>query len=91
MSNLVIFTPYRLNAHSGSSLTELLKDEYSFGRGDECDYSFELRGGKQNAHFLALSKTHFILYRVRLCCISDAICCHGTLSLTTVTRHVPAC
>ena len=51
---------------SDSSLTELLKDEYSFGRGDECDYCFELHGGKQNPHFLALSKTHFILYRVPL-------------------------
>ena len=46
------------------SLLDLVKDEYTFGRGEECDYSFEILGGKKNPHFLALSKTHFRIYRV---------------------------
>ena len=45
---------------------ELVKDEYVFGRGGECDYCFETNGGKNNPHFLAFSKTHFRLYRVSL-------------------------
>lgn len=44
---------------------ELVKDEYVFGRGEECDYCFETNGGKNNPHFLAFSKTHFRLYRER--------------------------
>ena len=47
-------------------LPDLVKDEYVFGRGEECDYSFEENGGKANPHFLAFSKTHFRLYRVSI-------------------------
>ena len=43
---------------------DLVKDEYVFGRGEDCDYSFEQSGGKANTHFLAFSKIHFRLYRV---------------------------
>ncbi|CAI8011665.1 Serine/threonine-protein kinase Chk2 [Geodia barretti] len=42
---------------------DLVKDEYVFGRGEDCDYSFEQSGGKANTHFLAFSKIHFRLYR----------------------------
>ena len=42
-----------------------MKDEYTFGRGETCDYCFESHGGRMNAHFLALSKTHFRIFRVR--------------------------
>jgi serine/threonine-protein kinase Chk2 len=44
---------------------ELVKDEYLFGRGEECDYCFETNGGRSNPHFLAFSKIHFRLYRER--------------------------
>ena len=40
-----------------------MKDEYTFGRGEECDYQFE-NGRVRNPHFLALSNLHFRIYRV---------------------------
>ena len=44
---------------------DLVNEEYTFGRGDECDYCFENHAGKKPPQFLVLSKTHFRLYRVR--------------------------
>ena len=44
---------------------DFVKEEYTFGRGETCDYSFESHGGRMNAHFLAISKTHFRIFRVR--------------------------
>lgn len=44
-------------------LIDMVKDEYTFGRGEECDYCFDTHG-KTNAHFLQLSKTHFRIYKV---------------------------
>ena len=59
-------------------VAELVKDEYVFGRGGDCDYCFEENGGKSNPHFLAFSKTHFRLYRVSgvcVCvCVPPAVC-----------------
>ena len=43
---------------------DLIKDEYTFGRADECDYCFEMNGGRDNAHFRTFSNTHFRLYKV---------------------------
>ena len=44
---------------------ELMKDEYTFGRIDKCDYCFEIQnGGSKNEHFKTFSKTHFRIYRV---------------------------
>ena len=46
-------------------ISELVKDEYTFGRGDSCDYCFnEQGGGKKKAQYLALSKNHFKIFRV---------------------------
>lgn len=42
---------------------DLVKEEYSFGRGDDCDYCFERNGGRDNPHFRTFSNTHFIIYR----------------------------
>ena len=47
-----------------TTIVDLVKDGYTFGRGEECDYCFDLNGRK-NPHFLSLSKTHFRIYRVR--------------------------
>ena len=44
-----------------------MNEEYTFGRGDECDYCFESPSGKKPPQFLALSKTHFRVYRVGGC------------------------
>ena len=45
----------------------LVKDEYTFGRGEECDYCFETRNdGIKTPHFMTLSNTHFKIYRVSL-------------------------
>ena len=50
-----------------TSATDLVKEEYSFGRGDTCDYCIETQhAGNKVPHFLTLSKTHFRVYRVRL-------------------------
>ena len=45
---------------------DLVNEEYVFGRGECCDYCFDEKGGRQNQHFPAFSKTHFRLYRVGL-------------------------
>jgi hypothetical protein len=43
-----------------------VNEEYTFGRGEECDYCFENHShGKKLPQYLALSKTHFRVYRVR--------------------------
>ena len=55
-------------------VAELVKDEYVFGRGGDCDYCFEENGGKSNPHFLAFSKTHFRLYRVSGVCVCVCVC-----------------
>ena len=58
-------------------VAELVKDEYVFGRGGDCDYCFEENGGKSNPHFLAFSNTHFRLYRVSgvcPCCMYVCVC-----------------
>ena len=50
--------------------SDLLNEEYTFGRGEECDYCFENHShGKKLPQYLALSKTHFRVYRVctRVC------------------------
>ena len=42
-----------------------MTEEYTFGRGEECDYCFENHShGKKLPQYLALSKTHFRVYRV---------------------------
>ena len=42
-----------------------MNEEYTFGRGEECDYCFENHShGKKLPQYLALSKTHFRVYRV---------------------------
>ncbi len=39
-------------------------DEYTFGRGEECDHQFvQQMGTARNPHYLALSKVHFRIYR----------------------------
>ena len=44
---------------------DLVKDEYTFGRGDDCDYCFQMQNGRhKNPYYLSLSKTHFRIYRV---------------------------
>ena len=49
---------------------DLVRDEYSFGRADECDYCFERNGGRDNAHFRTFSNTHFRIYKVTLIWVS---------------------
>ena len=44
---------------------DLYKDEYTFGRADDCDYCFEQRGGRSNPHFRTFSNVHFRIFRVR--------------------------
>ena len=47
---------------------DLVRDEYTFGRGEECDYHFESQNGKtRTPHYMALSNMHFRLFRVRKC------------------------
>lgn len=43
--------------------TDLLKDEYTFGRGEECDVAFSNIDGKKNQCFQAYSKVHFKIVR----------------------------
>lgn len=51
-----------------------MNEEHTFGRGEECDYCFENHShGKKLPQYLALSKTHFRVYRVG---IGEA-CCDG--------------
>ncbi|KAK2162873.1 hypothetical protein LSH36_90g05044 [Paralvinella palmiformis] len=38
---------------------DLIKDEYSFGRGEVCDYQFDMPEMKNSPCFLAYSKVHF--------------------------------
>ena len=50
-----------------SYLSELVgEQQYSFGRGDDCEYCFEVHGGRKLPLFLSLSKTHFVLYKVSI-------------------------
>lgn len=44
-------------------LVDLRKMEYTFGRGDECDYSFNIEALRKHASFLAYSKVHFKITR----------------------------
>lgn len=47
-------------------IIDLVKDGYTFGRGEECDHQFESKNGRaKNPHYLALSNLHFRIYRVR--------------------------
>ena len=49
-----------------SIIADLVREEYTFGRGDECDYCFQTQNaGVKNSYYLSISKTHFRIYRVR--------------------------
>ena len=48
-----------------TGLLDLAKDEYTFGRGEECDHIFVQTNGKVNPQFSTFSKVHFRLYLVR--------------------------
>ena len=47
-------------------LLDLVKDEYTFGRGEECDHVFVQRDDKASQHFSTFSKVHFRLFLVRV-------------------------
>lgn len=49
----------------GFAACDLAKDEYTFGRGEECDHVFVQTNGKVNPQFSTFSKVHFILYLER--------------------------
>ena len=45
----------------------LQKDLHAFGRGIDCDYTFEAKIFKKNTqHFQALSKVHFRIFKVAI-------------------------
>lgn len=45
---------------------DLCKDEYTFGRGEACDYQFNSPEMVKNPCFGAYSKVHFKISRVRM-------------------------
>eukprot|EP00731_Ephydatia_muelleri_P027438 Em0019g311a len=49
----------------GFTACDLAKDEYTFGRGEECDHIFVQTNGKVNPQFSTFSKVHFRLYLER--------------------------
>ena len=62
LHSVVIISPVIVSACN--TALDFVKDEYTFGRGEECDYCFESQGGRTNPHFPAFSKTHFRIFRV---------------------------
>ena len=70
---------YKQAAHV-NCCSELVKDEYTFGRDSSCDHSFNV-SAKKSVHFAAISKVHFRIFRV--CQIQLDV-----TSLITATSHV---
>jgi len=61
------------------NVIDLVKEEYSFGRDEDCDYCFEARSSGKKL-FLTLSKTHFRIFRVSSSLLKWAeltTCWHG--------------
>ena len=52
--------------------SDLVKDEYTFGRGEQCDYPFNTSDMRKHQCFQAYSKIHFKLTKVinMICLIS---------------------
>ena len=63
-------------------LLDLAKDEYTFGRGEECDHVFVQTNGKVNPQFSTFSKVHFILYLVRKSSLEASYVFYWLASLT---------
>jgi serine/threonine-protein kinase Chk2 len=42
---------------------DLIDDDYTFGRSDDCDYCFEEKGCRSNSHFRTFSNVHFKIYK----------------------------
>ena len=60
------FQPYVERYDTECSFTDLVRDQYTFGRGETCDYQFNTAAMKRHPCFQAYSKLHFTLVQVRL-------------------------
>ena len=54
-----------INVYAIVDLTDLVKDDYSFGRGEMCDYQFNTPQMLKHPCYQAYSKVHFKLTKVR--------------------------
>lgn len=57
--------------------SDLTKEEYSFGRGENCDVPFSNNGNKKHQCFQAYSKVHFKITRVSEIMVNK-LCRRGT-------------